>query len=129
MIVIPRSTGIIWRSRRTTKLRRLTRSAGRPAVHGRPPRGSSVAVHRQVEQREVVGPERTGVEAVNPRPVCVAIRAVVEYDEGGLLVDDLLDLVVHLRTLPRVELGAGSVDELRRPRVAPVAVERARAAV
>src|SRR6185312_188695 len=86
-------------------------------------RGHSVRRDGQRLQGQVVGPQRADVEAVYPVTHAVSVRAVVDDQVRRLGVHDLLDLVVHLLALGRVELGPGLVDQLGRLGAAPVAVE------
>src|SRR2546430_3563446 len=101
----------------------------RPAPGTRRPGSALVPAHRQRLQGQVVVAERGHVEPVHPVPDAVAVGAVVGDDERRLLVDDLLDLVIHVLALAVVQLGSGLVDEAAGLRVAPVAVEGVGAAL
>src|SRR6266487_2812635 len=114
--VIPNSTMTRWARRRGSVPKRLTSAA-------------SVRAHRERLQGQLVVAQRGHVEPVDPVADAVPVGAVVDDHERRLLVDDLLDLAVHL--LPRgvAALGARLIDQRRGLAVAPVAVERIGAAL
>src|SRR5215831_17883695 len=97
--VMPSSAMTVWKSRRGSVPKRFTRAA---ALRG---------AHRQRLQGQVVVAERGRVEPVHPVTHAVPVGAVVDHDERGLLVDDLLDLVVHLLPGAAVELAARLGDQ------------------
>src|SRR6516225_1444421 len=114
--VMPNSAMTVWKSRRGSVPKRFT---------GLPLRGR----YRQRLQRQVVVAQRGRVEPVHPVAHAVPVGAVVDDDERRLLVDDLLDLVVHLLPGAAVGLAARLGDEGVGLAAGPVAVEGVRAAL